>query len=155
MKYIILYIFLFLIVALRASDPYEVEVPSVFILVGEENYSGDDFYGDLDKAICSAANFTTKLQSGVLPDNTENVVVLDGGEDWVVAFYQKGNGRVYKYIQGEKWVRGNLKLNPAVVRVNKETYKAYFDPALVALPWVISTPISFSVRQTEALQGDN
>ena len=140
-----------------ASDPIKWEPvrPSVFLLMKSAAASPEyPAFESLARLIQEAAQCLFDTPKPEIPNYVENILLVEEDTQWIVAFFQKGNGRVAAMINGQVHRDAVLHLNPHAVRISKATGRAERCNTPVALPWPATVPLGVLVRYSDPTQAE-
>ncbi len=135
-----------------ASDPIKWEPvrPSVFLLMKTAATSpGTPDFESLAELIQEASRCLFKSEEPAIPDYIENILLVEEDTQWIVAFFQKGNGRVAATVDGQVHRDSMLHFNPDAVRISKATRRVEKCKAPVALPWPMTVSLGIQVRYSD------
>ena len=133
-KNILLSLIIFIATQLSASD-YQSVRPTIFLVALTDSTMGPDA---VIKAIQIAAMHTYKTKVPQLPNGIENILVYEEDEHWIIAFFQRGNGRVAKDEDGIIYNRVITSVNPCIIKIAKKDFSSEKCDNRVAIPWPMS-----------------
>lgn len=126
----------------------EVVRPSVFIIIRDIESVRDsiDSINDFVPIIQSAVRKLSNSERAIMPKSVENIVLIEENTSWLVAFFQKGNGRIAIMIDNKVHSDGVVRLNPKVIKISKGTLVAEECKNAIALPWPMSVPLKLETK---------
>ena len=137
-------------VVVAEPEKWEPIRPSVFLILKDPAPSTTrPDINSLVQVIHASARYLWKSSEPAIPEFVENIVLIEGDTEWLVAFFEKGNGRVAVTINGVVHIDHIVHLNPGLIRVSKATLHAENCTSLVAVPWPVTVPVRLSVRYSD------
>jgi hypothetical protein len=130
------------------NDPkWEPIRPSVFLVLrNSDSPSALENFDRVVDVIRAAAICLFPGDEPVIPSFVENIVVVEEDEECLVAFFEKGNGRIAAKVDGVPMLGSASGVILSVVKVSSATLEAQKSDRSVVVPLPASVSVGLDVR---------